>query len=144
MYSQFCSGTSFRPPPAKAPNPPAYVFFSFFCRLPELRLELDVTYEGGAGPPPAVNAYDVFIASGFSTSTLVNREVNAPRHYLLTESEEVRNIPLWYIPHPPTTPACLSRHLQRTMCFYSSSCPLNFLEYPPSVVRILKRKENPM
>ena len=30
--------------------------------------------EEGVGPPPAVHAYDVFIARGFSTSTLVNRE----------------------------------------------------------------------
>ena len=36
-----------------------------------------------------VHAYEVFIASGFSTSTLVNREVNAPRHYLRTKSGEI-------------------------------------------------------
>ena len=34
-----------------------------------------ITQEGEAGPPPAVHACDVFIASGFSTSTLVNSEV---------------------------------------------------------------------
>ena len=30
-----------------------------------------------------------FIASGFSTATLVNREVNAPRHYKLTKLGEI-------------------------------------------------------
>ena len=39
-----------------------------------------------------MHAYDVFIASGFSTSTLVDREVNAPRQYLLTKSEEIASI----------------------------------------------------
>ena len=44
---------------------------------------------GGAGPPPAVHAYDAFIASGFSTSILVNSEADEPRHYVLTKSGEV-------------------------------------------------------
>ena len=44
---------------------------------------------GGGWAPPAVHACDVFIASGFSTTTLVDREVNAPRHYLLTKSGEI-------------------------------------------------------
>ena len=60
--------------------------------LPPLRLARRPNrghIEGGVGPPPAVHAYDDFIASGFCTSTLVNREVSAPRHYLVTKSEEI-------------------------------------------------------
>ena len=68
-----------------------------FCRLPAcptgphppLRLARRPNrgHIGGVGPLLRyMPIYDVFIASGFSTSTLVNREVMHPTHYLLTKS----------------------------------------------------------